>query len=97
VALLEQLALDLLERDRLLEAADANLLGEEDLGHATGGEPANDLVLAEHVVGRRRRWIACRCNLGIDHRPGQQLVATPDDLRALRRYRGELRALERRQ
>ena len=49
---LEQLALDPLERDRLLEAADADLLGQEHLGHAAGGQPPDDLVLAEdRVVG----------------------------------------------
>jgi len=34
---LEELALDPLECDRLLEAADPDLLGEEDLGHAARG------------------------------------------------------------
>ena len=50
-----QVRQDLLDRDDLLEALDARALGLVELGHAAGGDPLEDLVLAEPVRARRRR------------------------------------------
>ena len=61
VPLARQPRMDLLDDERLLEAAGTDELGEVDLGHAAGGELLGQVVLAERrrQLRHRRARVSC--------------------------------------